>query len=72
MKDMTVEVKISTYPLLLDELPESTIFPVMTTSPLTLLFHAAQLPASHITSLYNAGYHLVALMMRKVPQLMLH
>ena len=60
MKDMRVEVKISTYPLLSDELPESTMFPVMTTSPLTLLLHAAQLPASHIISLYDASYHSAA------------
>ena len=42
MKDMKVEVKVSTYPLLLDELPESTMFPVMNTSPLMPLLHAAQ------------------------------
>ena len=70
-KDMRVEMKISTYPLLWDELPESTMFPVIT-SPLTLLLHAAQLPASHITSLFNASYHSVALMMKKVLQLTFH
>ena len=52
MKDIRVEVKISTYPLFSDIIPESTMFPVMTTSPLTLLLHAAQVPASHIPSLY--------------------
>ena len=67
MKDMRVEVKISTYPLLSDELPESTMFPVMDTFPLILLLHAAQLPASHLTSLYIVSYHSVALMMKKVP-----
>ena len=72
MKDMRVEVKITTNPLLSDELPESTMFTVMTASPLTLLHHTAQLPASHITSLYDASYHSVALMMKKVLQLTLH
>ena len=61
MKDMRVEVKITTYPLLSDELPESTMFSVMRTSPLNFLPHVPQLPASHITSLYTAGYHSVAL-----------
>ena len=72
MKDMRVEVKISTYPLLSDELPESAMFPVMKTSPITLLLHTPQLPVSHITSLYTASYHSVALMMKEVPQLTLH
>ena len=72
MKDMRVEVKISTYPLLSDIPPESIMFPVMTTSPLIPLLHAAQLPYNHITSLYDASYHSVPLMMKKVPQLMLH
>ena len=69
---MRVKVKISTYPLLLDELLQSTMFPVMTTSPLNLLLHAAQLPASHIASQYVTDYHSVALMRRKVPQLTFH
>ena len=72
MKDMRVAVKISTYPLLSDELQESTMFPVMTTSPLTFLLHAAQPPAIHITSLYNASYHSVALTIEKVMQLPFH
>ena len=72
MKDMKVEVKISTYPLLSDKLPETTMFPVMKTSPLNLPPHAPQLPASHITSLYNGGYHSVALMMKKVLQFTFH
>ena len=72
MKDMTVEVKISTYPPLSDELLESTMFPVMKTSPSDLLLCAAQLPASHIASLYDVSYHSVALMMKKVLQLTLH
>ena len=65
MKDTGVEVKISTYPLLSDVLPESTMFPVMPTSPLIPLLHTAQLPASHIASLYNADYHSVPLTMKK-------
>ena len=70
-KDMRVEVKISTYQLLSDVFPGSTMFPVMTTSPLIPLCHAAQLPASHIASLYDASYHSVPLTMKKVPQLTL-
>ena len=35
-------------------------------------FHAPQLPASHITSLYATSYHSVALMKKKVLQLTLH
>ena len=69
---MRVEVKISTYPLLSDELLESTMFPVMKTSPLDLLLHTPQLPASHITSLYAASYHSVTLKMKEVPQLTFH
>ena len=46
-KDMRVEVKVSTYQLLAEVLPKPTMFPVMTASPLTLLLHTAQLPASH-------------------------
>ena len=72
MKDMRVEVKISTYPLLSDEHPESTMFPVMKTSPMTLLLHAPQLRVSHIVSLYTASYHSVAQTMKKVLQFTLH
>ena len=72
MKDMRVEMKISIYPLLSDELPESTMFPAMKTSPLTRLLHAAQLPASHIASPYGASYHSVALMMKDIVQLTFH
>ena len=72
MKDMRVEMKISTYPLLSDELPESTMFSVMTASPLIPQLHTAQLPASHITSLYDAGYHSVPLMIKKILQLTFH
>ena len=39
---------------------------LMRISPLTLLHHTPQLPASHITSLYVTGYHLVALMTKKL------
>ena len=48
------------------------MFPVMTTSPLTPPLHAAPLPASHITNLYDASYHLIPLMMKKTLQLTLH
>ena len=72
MKDLRVEVKISTYPLLSQELPESTMFPVMRTSPSTLLHHAPQPPASHATSLSAASYHSVALMIKKVMWLTFH
>ena len=66
-------VKISAYPLLSHEPPESTMFSVMKTSPMTLLLlHVPQLPVSHIASLYMAGYYSVALMMKKVLQLTLH
>ena len=61
-----MEVSISTYPLLSDELLDSTMFPVMMTSPLNLLLHAVQLPASHIANLDVAGHHLVAVKMKKV------
>ena len=61
MKDMRVEVKISTYPLLLDEIPESTMFSVMKTSPLNLVSPTPQLPAHHIASLYATSYHSIAL-----------
>ena len=72
MKDMRVEVKFSTYPLLSDELLESTMFPVMKISPLDFLLHTEQLPASHIASLYHTGYHSVALKMKEVLQLAFH
>ena len=44
----------------------------MTTSPLILQLHTVQLPASHITNLYIAGYHSIALKMKKVLQLTFH
>ena len=66
MKEIRVEVKISTYPLLSDISPESTMFTEMTTSPLIPLLHAAQLPASLIASLFDAGYHSVVLMKKQV------
>ena len=69
---MRVEVKISTYTLLSDKLPESTMFAVMRTSPFNLLSHVPQLPTSHITSLYTTSYHSVAVVMKKVPQFTLH
>ena len=69
---MRVAVNFSTYPLLSDELLESTMFPVMKTAPSNLLPHAPQLPASHTTSLYTASYHSVALTMKKVLQLTFH
>ena len=72
MKDMRVEVKISTYPLLLDKHTESTMFPVMTASPLTLPPHAAWVSASHAANLYDVGYPSVALMMNTVLQLTFH
>ena len=50
MKVMRVEVKILTYPLLSDVLLEYTMFPVMTTFPLTQSLHTVGVPASHITS----------------------
>ena len=69
-RDMRVEAKISTYPLLSDVTPESTMFPVKTTPTLTLPLHAAQVPASHIASLYIANYHSIDLK-KKVQQLTL-
>ena len=72
-KDMRVGVKISTYPLLSDEPPETyTMLPVAKRSPLTLQLHTAQLPVSHIANLYIASYHSVLLMMNNVLQLTLH
>ena len=69
---MRVEVRISTYPLLSDELPESTMFPVMKTSHSNLLPHAPQLPDGHIASLYTTGYHSVALTTKNDLQFRLH
>ena len=57
MKDTRVEVKISTYHLPSDVTPESTMFPVMTTPPLILPLHTAQVPGSHIACLYITNYH---------------
>ena len=62
MKDMRVEVKLLTYPLLSDELPGFTMFSAKKTSPSTLLLHAPQLPASQIASLYAAVYPVADLM----------
>ena len=61
-----------TYPLLSDILPEYIMFPVMTTSPLTLPPHVAQVPASHSTNLYDASYPSAPLMMKTVHQLTFH
>ena len=58
MKDMRVEVKLLTCPLLYEELPEFIVFPVMKTSPLTLLLHVPQLHTSQTTSQCTATYHL--------------
>ena len=44
----------------------------MTKSHSTLPLHTPQLPASHIASLYAAGYHSVALTMKKAPQFTFH
>ena len=55
-----------------DVLPESTMFPVMTISPLTLPLHAAQVPASHMASLFDAGNCSVHLKTKKVLQLTLY
>ena len=59
-------------PLLSKELREFIPFPVTNTFPLTLLPQAPQLPASQITSLYAAGYHSVALTMKRVLQFIFH
>ena len=69
---MRVGVKILTFPLLSDEPLESTMSPVMTTSPLTLPCYAVQVLASHAENLYDAGYPSVALMMKTVLQLTFH
>ena len=53
VKDMRVVVKILTQPLLLENLPESTMFLVMKISLLIQQHHAAQVPASHMTNLYG-------------------
>ena len=63
--------EISTYPLLSDILPETTMFPVMT-SPLTPPLHIALVPVCHIASLFDTSYHSVFLMMKKVLQLTFH
>ena len=55
---MRVEVKISIYPLPSDILPESIMYPVMTTSPLTPPLHTAWVPASHAANLYDTSYPL--------------
>ena len=52
-KDMRVVVKISTYPLLSEEPPESTMFLVMKTSPLIQQHHTACIPVAHVTNLYS-------------------
>ena len=72
MKDMRVEAKLLTCQLLSDEPPEFTMFPVIKTYPLTLLFHAPQLPASQIASLYATNYHLAVLTMKTFLQFIAH
>ena len=72
MKVMRVALKLLTYPLLSDVLPEYTMFPAMTTSPLTLPPQVAQVPASHATNLYNASYPSAPLMMNTLHQLTFH
>ena len=69
---MKVEVKPLSYLLLSDALPGFTTFPVMKTSPLTLLLHAPQLLASQIVSLHAATYHLAVLMMMTSFQFIAH
>ena len=64
--------EISTYPLLSDVLPESTMFPVMTTSPFTPPLHAAQVQVHHVASVFDASYQSVLLTMKKAPQLTFH
>ena len=64
MKVMKVAVKILTYPLLPDILPESRMCPVMTTYPLAPPLHTAWVPASHAANPYDASYPSVVLMMR--------
>ena len=72
MEDMRVEVNLLTFPLLSEEHPEFTMFPAVTTSPLILLLHIPQPPASQITSMYNANCHLVVLIMMIVQQFPVH
>ena len=72
MKDMKVEVKLLTYPLLSKELSEFTTFLVMRTSPSTLLLHAPQLPASQIASLCTSAYHSAVLTMKTFLQFIVH
>ena len=72
MKVMRVEVKMLTYPFISDVLPESTMYPVMMTSPLTQPLHTAWVPASHAANLYDASYPSVALMMKTFLQLTSH
>ena len=62
MKDMLVEVKLLTSPLLSDGLLELTTFPSDENIFFALLLHAPQLPASQIASLYMADYHSAVLM----------
>ena len=71
MKDIRVEARPLTFPLLSEELSEFT-FPAMKTSLLTLLLHVPQLPASQIASLYATDYHLAVLMTKKFLQFMAH
>ena len=72
VKGMRVEVTISTYPPLSDVLLESTMYPVMATSPLTPSLHKAWVPARHTASLFNTGYPSAPLMIKKVLQLTFH
>ena len=58
-------------PTSLRQTSRSTMFPVITTSPLTLPLHMAQVLASHAANLYDANYHLEPLM-KKALQLTLH
>ena len=67
-----VEVKLLTCPLLSEELPEFTMFPVMKTFPLTLLLNTPQLPGNQIASLYATVYHLAVLMMKTFLQFIVH
>ena len=47
--------EILTYPLCSEEPLKSTMFLVMRTSPLIQQHHTAQVPASHITNLYDVN-----------------
>ena len=64
MKDMRVEVKLLICPLLYDKCLEFTMFPTMKTSPLTLLLHVPQWPASQTASLFTTVYHVAVLTMK--------